>query len=472
MTVSGIDGLRQFLSGSESRRLEFKTASKQFDSDKLMKYCCALSCEGGGEMVFGVTDSKEIVGTQAFPDTAKTERDIYNRLGIRCTFETVDADGLRVLILHIPRSIVGHPTSFDGQYWMRNGESLEFMSPERLRELLNEAAPSFLDENEPGARTWSEVASLLAVERYYELTGTRLPNEESQIRDFLRLHFVERAAFDSRLFYIRRLGAVTLARSLRDFPDVEYHTIRVMRLRGSSITDMSFDRIYDKGYALVFSDVIEQINALLPTSETFEEGLRNEHRDFPEVAIREIVANACVHQDFNEHGGIDVTVSDHRITVSNPGLPEIPVSRFVDEVYERNESLAEALRMMHICEKRGSGIDRALENIEGQQTDAPEFIVKSRSTTVSLKKSRFNDMGMKERINAAYLHCCLQAAKNEYLTNASLRTRFGLPQGKSALISQLIATTVEQGLIFQDPATAGSRRTARYLPFYCRNDRE
>lgn len=65
-------------------------ASKQFDSDKLMKYCCALSCEGGGEMVFGVTDDKKIVGTQAFPDTARTERDIYNRLGVRCTFETPD----------------------------------------------------------------------------------------------------------------------------------------------------------------------------------------------------------------------------------------------------------------------------------------------------------------------------------------------------------------------------------------------
>lgn len=469
MTVSGMDGLLQFLSGSESRRLEFKTAARQFDSDKLMRYCCALSCEGGGEMVFGVSDDRRIVGTQAFPDTARTERDIYNRLGIRCTFETVDADGRRVLVLHVPRSIVGHPTSFEGQYWMRNGESLEFMSPERLRELLNEAAPSFLDENEPGARPWGEVVSLLAVERYYELTGARLPNEDSQIRDLLRLHFVERAAFDPTLFYIRRLGAIVLARSLRDFPDVEHRAIRVMRLRGRSVADMSFDRVYDRGYALAFFDAVEQINALVPVHETFEDGMRRELRDFPEVAIREIVANACVHQDFREHGGIDVTVGDHAIAVTNPGVPEIPVSRFVDEVYERNESLAEALRMMRMCEKRGSGIDRALENIEGRRTDAPEFVVKTRSTTVTLRKGRFDDMGAKERVNAAYLHCCLQAAKGGFLTNASLRVRFGLAKGKSALVSQLIASTVERGLIFQDPATAGSRRMARYLPFYYRD---
>lgn len=412
-----IDRLRQYLAENESRQLEFKRATTQFDSTKLMRYCCALSCEGGGKMVFGVSDDKQVVGTQAFADPAKTEHDIHNRIGLRCTFETLQADGKRVLILHIPRSVVGHPTSYEGRYWMRSGESLAPMSPERLRELLNEGAPSYLDENEPGTHSWDEIKLLPAVERYYELIGSRMPGEETQIRDFLRMHFVERTAFDASLFYIRRLGAITLARSLNDFPDVEHHTIRIMRLRGTSITDMVFDRTYSKGYAVVFDDVIDQINALLPVNEDFADGLRDEHRDFSLVAVREIVVNACVHQDFMEHGGID----------------------------------------------------RALENIEKQQTDAPEFIVKTRSTTVELRKGRFEDMGMKERVNAAYLHCCLQTAKGGFLTNSSLRERFGLSKAKTAVTSQVIAAAVDAGLIFLDPATKGSRRTARYLPFYHRN---
>ena len=412
-----IDRLRQYLAENESRQLEFKRATTQFDSTKLMRYCCALSCEGGGKMVFGVSDDKQVVGTQAFADPAKTEHDIHNRIGLRCTFETLQADGKRVLILHIPRSVVGHPTSYEGRYWMRSGESLAPMSPERLRELLNEGAPSYLDENEPGTHSWDEIKLLPAVERYYELIGSRMPGEETQIRDFLRMHFVERTAFDASLFYIRRLGAITLARSLNDFPDVEHHTIRVMRLRGTSITDMVFDRTYSKGYAVVFDDVIDQIYALLRVNEDFADGLRDEHRDFSLVAVREIVVNACVHQDFMEHGGID----------------------------------------------------RALENIEKQQTDAPEFIVKTRSTTVELRKGRFEDMGMKERVNAAYLHCCLQTAKGGFLTNSSLRERFGLSKAKTAVTSQVIAAAVDAGLIFLDPATKGSRRTARYLPFYHRN---
>lgn len=464
-----VDRLRQYLAENESRQLEFKSATVQFDSTKLMRYCCALSCEGGGTMIFGVSDDKQIVGTEAFPDIAKTERDIYNRIGLRCTFESLNANNRRVLLLHIPRSIVGHPASYEGQYWMRNGESLEPMSPERLRELLNELAPSYLDENEPNLHTWDEVKLLLAVEKYYELVGSRMPGEETQVQDFLRMHFVERSSFDASLFYIRRLGAITLARALNNFPDIEHHSIRLIQLQGNSITNTIFDRVYSKGYAVVFDDVIEQIKSLLLVGEKFVGGLRLEQREFSLVAIREIVANACVHQDFTEHGGVDITVSSRRITVSNPGIPQIPTNRFVDEVYERNESLAEALRILRICEKRGSGIDRALENIESRQIDAPEFIVKTRSTTVELRKGRFEDMNMKERVNATYLHCCLQAAKGSFLTNSSLRERFGLPKEKTALTSQVIATAVEAGVIFLDPVTKGSRRTARYLPFYYRS---
>ena len=76
---------------------------------------------------------------------------------------------------------------------------------------------------------------------------------------------------------------------------------------------------------------------------------------------------------------------------------------------------------------------------------------------------------MKERVNAAYLHCCLQTAKGGFLTNSSLRERFGLPKAKTAVTSQVIAAAVDTGLIFLDPATKGSRRTARYLPFYHSN---
>ncbi len=52
------------------------------------------------------------------------------------------------------------------------------------------------------------------------------------------------------------------------------------------------------------------------------------------------------------------------------------------------------------------------------------------------------------------------------MTNKSLRERFGLGEEKSALVSQVIAAAIEEGLVKADETVGGSRRLARYLPFW------
>ena len=52
------------------------------------------------------------------------------------------------------------------------------------------------------------------------------------------------------------------------------------------------------------------------------------------------------------------------------------------------------------------------------------------------------------------------------MTNQSLRERFHLPESKSAIISQIITSTIEEGLIKPDEKAGLSRRFARYLPFW------
>ena len=53
-----LDPLQHWLDGSEDEHLEFKEAKTQFDSEKLTRYCVALANEGGGRVVFGVTDKR------------------------------------------------------------------------------------------------------------------------------------------------------------------------------------------------------------------------------------------------------------------------------------------------------------------------------------------------------------------------------------------------------------------------------
>jgi predicted HTH transcriptional regulator len=76
------------------------------------------------------------------------------------------------------------------------------------------------------------------------------------------------------------------------------------------------------------------------------------------------------------------------------------------------------------------------------------------------------DMGRSDRVRACYQHCCLRYVMNEKMTNQSLRERFNLPESKTAVVSQIIAATLEAEQIkVADPSQASTRYRS-YLPFW------
>ncbi len=76
------------------------------------------------------------------------------------------------------------------------------------------------------------------------------------------------------------------------------------------------------GYAVGFERLIIYINSLLPSNEVIGQALRDNVSMYPEIAIRELVANALIHQDFDERGtGPMVEIFSDRIEISNPDYP-------------------------------------------------------------------------------------------------------------------------------------------------------
>ncbi len=162
-----------------------------------------------------------------------------------------------------------------------------------------------------------------------------------------------------------------------------------------------------------------------------------------------------------------IEVYANRVEISNPGEPLVPVERFIDGYQSRNERLADLMRRMHICEEKSSGIDQVIDAAETFQLPAPEFLVGLRRTSVVIHGHKpFKDMDREARIRACYQHCVLRYVMRENMTNQSLRHRFKLPVSKSATISQVIAATIDAGLIKADEEAGSSRRQARYLPLW------
>lgn len=98
----------------------------------------------------------------------------------------------------------------------------------------------------------------------------------------------------------------------------------------------------------------------LPHNEAIEDALRVSIGMFPRIAVRELIANAMIHQDFAPGGtGPMIEFFDDRLEIQKPGLPLIDTLRFIDHSpRSRNERLADLMQQIGICEERGSGIDK------------------------------------------------------------------------------------------------------------------
>ena len=214
--------------------------------------------------------------------------------------------------------------------------------------------------------------------------------------------------------------------------------------------------------------MIKYINDLLPTNEIMGQALRDTVNMYPEIAIRELVANAIIHQDFEQSGtGPMVEIFSDRIEISNPGQPLITPNRFIDECQSRNEDLAGIMRRFRICEERGSGMDKVVANIEIFQLPAYDAMIQEKHTKVVLYAyQKFADMDKQDRIRACYQHACLKYVMNEKMTNTTLRERFNIADENAAMVSRIIKDTAQAGLIKEEDPENNSRKFVKYIPIW------
>lgn len=259
-----------------------------------------------------------------------------------------------------------------------------------------------------------------------------------------------------------------LARNLNEFPDVKRKAPRVVVYEGSSKSNARLDRQYMGGYAVDFRNLVDFVMSQLPQNELIEGAIRKEEKLAPEIAIRELVANALIHQDFQRTGmSTMIEIFSNRVDITSPGAPIVPVQRFIDSYETRNERLVDLMRMMRICEERSSGVDRVIGACEAFQLPAPDFVEQHNRTMARVfGPIPFQKMSRDDRVRACYQHCALRYVMAEHMTNTSLRERFNLSKNQSAIASQIISATIEAGLIRQDPSIGTSRKFARYVPYW------
>lgn len=452
----------------ELHHLEFKEAKKQFDQTKLFEYCVGIANEGGGKLVMGVSNAppRRVVGTRAFENPQKIEGQILGKLGFRVDVEEVaHADG-RILIFHIPSRPRGSAYHLDGTYLMRSGEQLLPMTEDRLRAIFDEGKPAWLTRTARDGCEASDVIELLDTQSYFELMQLGYPSTRENVLERLEKESLI-VPTDGR-WAISNLGAMLFAKRLADFGELARRAARVVVYDGVSKVRTRRDLPGTKGYAVGFENLVAFIESQTQANEVIEQALRREARMFPAIAIRELVANALIHQDFSVTGAqVMVEVYGDRIEISNPGGPAVETERFIDEYRSRNEEIADLMRRARICEEKGSGIDKVIEAAEFYQLPAPEFRADSvRTTAILFGPQSFDVMSRDDRVRACYQHSALKFVLRQRATNQTLRTRFGLPDERAETVSRILRDTMDAGLIKLEDSSGRSKKYAKYLPFW------
>lgn len=453
----------------ENEHLEFKEAQQKYDIEKLMKYCVALANEGGGHLILGVSDKRprRVVNTRAFINLADIKARILNQLHFRVDVTELNHPDGRVLVFDIPPRPIGHPVHFEGAYLMRAGEALVPMTPDQLRRIISEGDPNWFMKTAKQGVSSSEVIALLDTQAYFDLLKQPYPRTQESVLERLageKLITAKKADWE-----ISNLAAILLAKRLDTFfPELARKAVRVVIYDGFNKLYTREEKLITQGYAVGFEYLVDFVHSAAPKNHFIEQLLRNEVKMFPKQALRELIANALVHQDFQISGAsVMIEMYSDRIEISNPGIPSITVERFIDEYRSRNEQLADLMRRLGICEEKGSGIDKVVQAAEIYQLPAPDFRVgETRTIAILFAHQEFSEMSKADRVRACYQHTCLQYLSNKRMSNQTLRDRFKLPESKSATVSLVISAAKEDGLIKPDDSDTGSTRYARYLPFW------
>jgi ATP-dependent DNA helicase RecG len=383
---------KELIKEGESETLEFKPSPSQMD--KIMESLSAFSNTKGGVVVIGVSDKGEVLGVDIGKRTIEnlanwikqnTDPTVYPSIRVE------EINDKQVMVIEV----VGgkqNPVLAFGRAYKRVGKTNQKLGYEEIRNLALETSKVYWDERV------CEDASLEDI-------------EEEKVRWFLKearhkrgLDINENSPIEEALLRLKLLkagkptnGAVLLfARDpQRRFIQSE---VKCIRFKGVSVTGEMIDLRTVGGD--VFDQLIEAEKFIfnnIALSAWIEEGKiqRQERWEYPPKAIREALANAICHRDYETTSKVQVRIFDDRMEFWNPGrLPEgwtVETLKQVHESIPRNPSVAKHFFWVKYIEEVGTGTNKIIEWCFDWGLPEPEFEFTGTSLIVSLRKFELTD---------------------------------------------------------------------------------
>lgn len=217
--------------------------------------------------------------------------------------------------------------------------------------------------------------------------------------------------------------------------------------------------------------------AAMRKSSLIEGLLRRDIPEYPQVALREAIANAIAHLDYSPYvrgTTIDVKMFADRLEVRSPGglHGNVTLENIEEEHSTRNARLMCMMEDMHIDENRGSGIKAMVWALREANLEPPSFDDRRASFLVTFRNHTLMNpeairwlnqfaalpLNDRQRVALAYLR------QHDRITNADYRR---LNRVEAAVAGQELRGLVDAGLADQEGVgrwTTYRLNVARELP--------
>jgi predicted HTH transcriptional regulator len=461
----------------EPNEIDWKV-SLSADSKRLSEHLCAFAnYPGGGYLAFGIANDATLKGLTP-TEVEEISKKVVN-LGrdaveppLQLDHEGVSYKGVHILLICIPEAklkpIRKRNHSIDDTSVRSGGTTRRASRQEIAYMMLHSDTPRWEDLHASILMTDADLLSALRIDPIVAMLDQPIPTSEDE-----RLRWMTESGFIVRHpsggGYITNLGAISAAADLRKFATLTDKSARVIVYGGMNKLRTTSDIEGSRGYVLSFQQLLSYVCGLLPKSEVIQQALRESVPVYPELALREVIANALIHQDFTITGSRPlIEIYTDRIEISNPGklLPSKTIDRIIGTQPEsRNEKLARAFRLYKICEQRGSGLFRAAMEAEIFGLPPIKFEEASNHFKVTLSSPRtFSQMTAPDRLNACYQHALLKWCSNSVMTNKSLRERLKMSEKQRSMVSRLIQEALDNGMIAPANPENASRKYTEYVP--------
>jgi len=402
---------------TETNSVEFKDARGGLPKSTWKSVSAFSHKPGGGIIVFGITEDKsshkiEVTGTDILDNLQEKLGDLVNNemsFIIRPIYHILEIEEKAILAVFIPecpdqfKPCYYKPAGMPNGAYIRDANTDRKMTDDEMRSLIDNSKKYKFDittTNDASLEDLSKEKILDLLIKSGEKTQRQSLSEDINFKLLKNLGLADESGGVQKPTLA---GFLIFAKEKpQNKQQFGRYIIRCVKYQGSNVSSDIIDSTDIGGTLDIQIDNMQKFILRNIRKGAYIEGTKRiERYEYPEKAIREIVANAVIHRDYKiTETYTQINIFADRIEIFNPGClpPGVTVENIKDAQVSRNEIIAARLKELDYLEEYGRGIDIVFNKMKEWGLLRPIFKNTSNSFKVILmgeKLSKLNERQFK-----------------------------------------------------------------------------